>query len=138
MTRVKENSTIQLHKETVLRKCPITYVMDKIGGHWKPIILFQLLQGGKRYSELKQAIPAITEKMLIQNLKQLEADQLVTRKARPVVPPHVTYSLTPSGAALKHVLYEVASWAVADRKKSARPLNNNLADFPLRKRKKTN
>ena len=70
--------------------------MEKIGGYWKPIILFHLLSGSKRYGELKRAMPHITEKMLIQHLKQLEADGLVLRVAIPVVPPHVTYSLTES------------------------------------------
>jgi len=62
MTLVKENSTIQENKKIAFNECPVTYVMAKIGGHWKPIILFHLLSGGKRYSELKKAIPAITEK----------------------------------------------------------------------------
>jgi DNA-binding HxlR family transcriptional regulator len=59
--------------------CPITYTMNKIGGHWKAIILYYLMAGPKRYSELKKAIPAITEKMLAQHLKQLQEDELITK-----------------------------------------------------------
>ncbi len=131
MAKIKETSTIQLNKQTVFELCPVTYVMEKIGSYWKPIILFHLLSGSKRYGELKKAMPHITEKMLIQHLKQLEADGLVSRKAIPVVPPHVTYSLTEGGMALKPVLYAMANWAIEDGKKMKRPLFKSLKDFPL-------
>ena len=68
MSKTKENSTIQENKQTALKQCPVTYVMEKIGGYWKPIILYHLLAGSKRYSEIRKAIPAITEKVLIQHL----------------------------------------------------------------------
>lgn len=127
MAKAKESSTIQANKKAVFAECPITHVMEKIGGYWKPIILFQLLSGSKRYSELKNAIPSITEKMLIQHLKQLEADGLVLRKAKPVVPPHVTYSLTRSGRDLKPVLHAMATWAIKD---SPSKLRKSMDDFP--------
>jgi len=109
---IKENSTIQENKLIALNECPVTYTMTKIGGYWKPIILYHLLSGSKRYSELRKNIPAITEKMLIQHLKQLEADKLIIREAKPVVPPYVTYSLTPAGWGLKDVMYAMANWAI--------------------------
>src|SRR5580698_1429815 len=105
MTDIKVSSVIQENKKAAFEQCPVTYVMEKIGGYWKPIILFHLLSGTKRYSEIKKAMPHITEKMLIQHLKQLQADKLIVRNSRPVVPPYVTYSLTPSGWELKPVLY---------------------------------
>jgi DNA-binding HxlR family transcriptional regulator len=114
MTQIKESSTIQKNKRTAFTECPVTYVMGKIGGHWKPIILYHLLAGSKRYSELRKAIPAITEKVLIQHLKQLENDGLLQREARPVVPPFVTYSLSPSGRALKPVLDSMVIWAMEE------------------------
>jgi DNA-binding HxlR family transcriptional regulator len=130
MTKVKENSTIQENKKAAFDECPVTYVMEKIGGYWKPIILFHLLSGSKRYSDLRKAIPAITEKMLIQHLKQLEADKLVTRKAKPVVPPHVTYNLTASGLGLGPVLYAMAVWAASDCKENSKTFHKNLKNFP--------
>lgn len=133
MTKIKENSTIQFNKQTVHKLCPVTYVMEKIGNYWKPIILFNLLTGNKRYSELKKAMPHITEKMLIQHLKQLETDGLVLRKALPVIPPHVTYSLTRSGEALRPVLHAMANWAIDDGRKKEEPLFKSLKDFPKRK-----
>jgi DNA-binding HxlR family transcriptional regulator len=116
MTAIKESSTIQENKRYALEQCPVTYVMEKIGGYWKPIILYQLTSGCKRYSELKRAIPAITEKVLIQHLKQLEADKLIIREAKPVVPPYVTYSMTKSGFGLQPIIESMATWAFADMK----------------------
>lgn len=114
MTAVKESSTIQQNKQFALEKCPVTYVMEKIGGYWKPIILYHLSQGDKRYSELKRAIPAITEKVLIQQLKQLENDRLVIRESKPVVPPFVTYRLSDGGQGLLPVINAMALWAFKD------------------------
>lgn len=114
MAEIKESSTIQQNKKYALDSCPVTYVMEKIGGFWKPIILYHLSQGDKRYSELKRAIPAVTEKMLIQHLKQLEADGLIIRTAKPVVPPHVTYQLSEAGKGLVPVIGAMADWAFQD------------------------
>ncbi|WAC13547.1 winged helix-turn-helix transcriptional regulator [Dyadobacter pollutisoli] len=131
MAAIKESSTIQFNKQNVFRLCPITFVMEKIGSYWKPIILFHLLEGGKRYGELKKAMPHITEKMLTQHLKQLEADHLVLREARAVIPPHVTYSLTQTGLALRPVLHAMANWAISEGKRSDLQLFQNLKDFPM-------
>lgn len=131
MAAIKESSTIQFNKQNVFRLCPITFVMEKIGSYWKPIILFHLLEGSKRYGELKKAMPHITEKMLTQHLKQLEADHLVLREARAVIPPHVTYSLTQTGLALRPVLHAMANWAISEGKNSDLQLFQNLKDFPM-------
>jgi DNA-binding HxlR family transcriptional regulator len=113
MTAIKSSSTIQQNKKTALEMCPVTFTMEKIGSYWKPIIIYHLSEGSKRYSELKKAIPAVTEKMLIQHLKQLETDGLVIREARPVVPPYVTYQLSESGKQLLPVIHAMATWATA-------------------------
>ena len=130
MTQIKEASTFNANREIVLKECPVTYVMAKIGGHWKPIILYHLLSGSKRYSEIKRAMPHITEKMLIQHLKQLEADNLLTRESKPVVPPYVTYTLTPSGMGLKPVLLAMAVWAMQERMDDPKITHKDLAGFP--------
>ena len=114
MAQIKESSTIQENKKYALEKCPVTYVMEKIGGYWKPIIMYHLIGEQKRYSELKRAIPAISEKMLIQHLKQLEQDQLVVRNARPEVPPYVTYHLSKAGNGLVPIITSMAEWAFRD------------------------
>jgi DNA-binding HxlR family transcriptional regulator len=117
MTQIKESSTRNFNKEVQTTACPVTYAINKIGGHWKPIILYQLMGGPKRYSELKRAIPAVTEKMLIQHLKQLQDDNLVIRKAEPVVPPFVTYYLSESGEDFTSVLNAIAEWGVRDSRR---------------------
>jgi DNA-binding HxlR family transcriptional regulator len=116
MAKIKESSTIQENKQYALQLCPVTYVMEKIGGYWKPIIIYHLSSGDKRYNELKKAIPAVTEKMLIQHLKQLEADGLVIREAKPVVPPFVTYRLSAAGKGMLPMIDAMAAWGLKDMK----------------------
>jgi DNA-binding HxlR family transcriptional regulator len=111
MTPIKESSTNQLNKRAIQVRCPVTFTLNKIGGRWKSLILYHLLSGTKRYGELKKSIPNITEKMLIQQLRQLEADQLIERKVMPVLPPHVEYSLTDAGNALAPILDAMCKWA---------------------------
>jgi DNA-binding HxlR family transcriptional regulator len=84
--------------------------MNKIGGHWKAIILYYLMAGPKRYSELKKVIPGITEKMLAQHLKQLQEDELITKDVQQLKPPITIYSLTPVGEQLGPVLLGMAEW----------------------------
>ena len=131
MTKIKEASMIQENKKNAFHVCPITYVMEKIGGYWKPLIILNLLSGTKRYSEIKKAMPDITEKVLIQHLKQLEEDGIVIRKAKPVVPPFVTYSLSDAGKRLHPVLYSMAEWAVNCEIKSKKLTERKLKEFPV-------
>jgi DNA-binding HxlR family transcriptional regulator len=118
MTAIKEKSTIQENKKIALQLCPVTYVMEKISGYWKPIIIYQLSTGSKRYSELRRAIPAVTEKVLIQHLKQLERDGLVIRESKPVVPPFVTYSCSESALRLVPMIHAMVEWALEEMEKS--------------------
>ena len=111
MTAIKTSSTNQMNKRTIATKCPVTFTLHKMGGRWKPLIIYNLVAGAKRYGELKKAIPGVTDKMLIQNLKELEADQLISRLARPFIPPHVEYSLTDCGQALSPVFVAMKDWA---------------------------
>jgi DNA-binding HxlR family transcriptional regulator len=104
--------------------------MDKIGGYWKPIIIFSLLSGKKRYSELKKSIPPITEKVLIQHLKQMEMDGIIIRTSKPVVPPYVTYQLSKQGKALRPVLFAMAQWAVKYGGTESKQFLKQMADFP--------
>ncbi|HEX7755589.1 MAG TPA: helix-turn-helix domain-containing protein [Niabella sp.] len=130
MTAIKATSVIQENKRSAFVTCPVTFVMERIGGYWKPIILFNLLTGTKRYSALKRSIPAITEKVLIQHLKQLEKDGLIKRRPRPVIPPYVTYELSKQGKALRPVLYAMAEWAVGNGGKQSKQFQKQMADFP--------
>ncbi|AFD07674.1 winged helix-turn-helix transcriptional regulator [Solitalea canadensis] len=133
MTAIKESSTIQENKQYALANCPVTYVMEKIGGYWKPIIIYHLSTGDKRYGELKRAIPAITEKVLIQHLKQLEADRLIIREAKPVVPPFVTYKLSKAGKGLLPVIEAMASWAFKDMDDAYKEIDTNELEAKVSK-----
>jgi DNA-binding HxlR family transcriptional regulator len=130
MAQIKDASTIQENKSQAFVACPVTFVMEKIGGYWKPIILFNLLSGVKRYNELKRSIPTITEKVLIQQLKQLESDGLLIRRSKPVVPPFVTYELSKSGKALRPVLHSMALWAVNNSGRMGKTFSKQMKDFP--------
>ena len=118
MAKVKEHSTLQQNRQTSEMLCPITYAMNKIGGHWKAIILYYLIAGPKRYSELKKAIPSITEKMLAQHLKQLQEDELITKDMLQLKPAITNYSLTSAGKQLSPVLLGMADWAMKVSDKS--------------------
>ncbi len=90
--------------------CPVTATISVIGGKWKSIILWILFQETRRFSELKRMIPKITQKMLTQQLRELERDGIVHREVYPVVPPKVEYSLTAHGRSLAPILQAMADW----------------------------
>jgi len=109
---IKESSTNHFNKTEVLYKCPVTFTLEMIGGRWKPLIIWQLKEGKMRYNELRKALPLISEKMLIQHLKELETDNLLVREAKPVVPPFVEYRLTEKGDEIKPILSAMAAWGL--------------------------
>ena len=115
MTAIKESSTQQQNKQIVQGACPVTYTLEKIGGKWKPLIIYHLMNGARRYGQLKKSIPGITEKMLIQHLREMEADGLLVRDVKPVVPPHVEYSLSETGNTLTPVMHAMAQWGLDQR-----------------------
>ncbi len=90
--------------------CPVTATVSIIGGKWKPIILWILFQEKRRFGELKKFIPKITQKMLTQQLRELERDGIVHREVYPVVPPQVEYSLTQKGFTLAPILQAMEKW----------------------------
>lgn len=97
-------------RKKCISECPIEGVLAVIGGKWKLVLLWHLLEGSRRYGELKRAIPGISEKMLIQQLRELEADGILARKVFPQVPPRVEYSFTEKGVTLKPVLRALIQW----------------------------
>ncbi|WVT90974.1 helix-turn-helix domain-containing protein [Enterococcus durans] len=84
--------------------------LEVIGGKWKPIILCHLGNGPIRTGELKRQIPTITQKMLTQQLRELEEDRIVDRKVYNQVPPKVEYSLTEEGKSLREILVAMSVW----------------------------
>jgi DNA-binding HxlR family transcriptional regulator len=90
--------------------CAVDYAFQRIGGKYKGRILWILRDGFLRYGELNRAVVGITPKMLTQTLKELEADELITRKVYLEVPPKVEYSLTDTGKELIPFISQMRSW----------------------------
>ena len=90
--------------------CPVTGAVRVLGGKWKLHIVFHLLEGTRRFSELRRAIPDVTQQMLTAQLRELEADGIITRTVYPVVPPRVEYALTPLGTKLRAVTEALEIW----------------------------
>ncbi|WP_017663129.1 winged helix-turn-helix transcriptional regulator [Baaleninema simplex] len=90
--------------------CPVETTLRAIGGRWKVLILRELFQEVKRFNQLHRALDGITQKMLTQQLREMEADGLVLRTVYPQVPPKVEYSLTELGRSLKPILDAMHDW----------------------------
>lgn len=91
--------------------CSVELTLHVIGGKWKPIIIYRLdVEGTLRFSDLKRSIPNITQKMLTQQLRELEADGVVHREVYPQVPPKVEYSLTELGQTVVPVISSLCHW----------------------------
>lgn len=92
--------------------CPVRTTLNVLGGKWKLLILSCLLDEPRRYGELRRLMPEITEKMLIQELRDLEADGIVARTVQQAVPPRVEYSLTEQGERVRPVFTELVGWGI--------------------------
>jgi DNA-binding HxlR family transcriptional regulator len=95
---------------------PVELAQDVIGGKWKMPILWRLAQRTWRYSELRRELPAISHKMLTQQLRELERDGLITRTVHPVVPPHVDYDITRLGRTALPSIESLRAWGAAYRR----------------------
>lgn len=90
--------------------CGLEAALDIVGGKWKPIVLWNLMPGPRRFGELRRLVTGISEKMLIQQLREMEADGIVARKDYQEVPPRVEYSLTLFGVSLSEALRPLCDW----------------------------
>jgi DNA-binding HxlR family transcriptional regulator len=97
--------------QTHVTNCPIEMVVQLIGGKWKVVILHHLLSSEVlRFNELQRKVKGSTQKMLTQQLRELERDGLVSRKIYPVVPPKVEYRLTKKGESLRAIIVSMDEW----------------------------
>lgn len=102
-----------------LPACPVEMTLMLIGDRWKVLIIRDLLEGTRRFGELKKSVGTISQKVLTSNLRSLEADGLVNRQVYAEVPPRVEYSLTETGRSLKPILDAMVEWGMDYKKKQA-------------------
>ena len=106
----KQNSSNHLNLQSMTSNCPITSTVLAIGGRWKIIIIWQLKDGALRYGEIRKAIPGISEKMLIQQLRDLTANGWISKRDYQEIPPKTDYRLTPLGKSFIPVLQHIYDW----------------------------
>ena len=108
MLKNNQNIVIKLNGKTFF--CPVEVTMSIIGGKWTAPILWYLIDNTLRYGEIKKLLVTISERMLIKELKTLESNGLVKRKAYPVMPPKVEYSLSESGKSIVPLIKLISQW----------------------------
>jgi DNA-binding HxlR family transcriptional regulator len=100
--------------------CGLEAALAVVGGKWKPIVLWHLAPGPRRFGELRRLVTGISEKMLIQQLRELEADGVVVRRGFREIPPRVEYSLTEFGVSLGRALKPLCDWGREHMERIAR------------------
>lgn len=105
--------------------CAVKSTLKILTGKWKILILYSLWESKKRFNELRRLIPEITQRMLTNQLRELEQDKIIQRKVYAEIPPKVEYSLTEIGKTLTPVLLELKKWGACYIKKCPPNSNNN-------------
>jgi DNA-binding HxlR family transcriptional regulator len=94
--------------------CVVEGTLQLIDGKWKGVVLYHLFQGTLRFNELHRRLPSVTQRMLTNQLRELEADGLILREVYPQVPPKVEYSLSAKGRSLEPVIVALKAWGEAN------------------------
>jgi DNA-binding HxlR family transcriptional regulator len=92
------------------QRCPADQALELIGGKWKPMLLWRLSSGPLRHSQLRRALPGVSQRMLTLHLREMERDGLIARSVLADVPPHVEYALTPVARRLLPLLEAFGAW----------------------------
>jgi DNA-binding HxlR family transcriptional regulator len=106
----KPSSTNSLNLEELRQTCPMVYGMQRLSGRYKVALLWHIGQGDNRFGVLRKLLPPVTTKMLSQQLRELEADGLLSRTIYPEMPPRVEYALRPEAESLLSVLEGLRTW----------------------------
>jgi DNA-binding HxlR family transcriptional regulator len=117
--------------ETITDRCPVETTLAVVGGKWKPLILWHLGEGVRRFSELQRLIPGITRKILTQHLRELERDGIVARRIFNEMPPRVEYSLAKYGSTWRPLLRALCDWGSRHETYLARNGAQPLAKAPV-------
>lgn len=110
--------------------CPVDTTLNMIGGKYKSLILWHLIDATLRFGELRRLIPQATPKMLTQQLRELEKDNLVSRTVYPVVPPKVEYTLTDLGRSIRPILSAMYDWGADYLRKNGLEVNCSMTVKP--------
>ena len=102
--------------------CPVEMCSEIIGGKWKGPILYYLLEGTKRFGELRRLLPEVTQRMLTMQLRELEAHGVIERKVYAEVPPKVEYSISPAGVTLGPIIALMKEWGINYLEAHAQPV----------------
>ena len=106
------SAPLRIRPNVLDQNCESRQALDRLADKWTCLIVYALLDGPQRHGELKRTIQGISQKMLTQTLRSMEADGLVQRKVIDVIPPHVEYSLTQLGQTLSDPLVAICQWAM--------------------------
>ncbi len=99
--------------------CPVTHFLNKIGGKWKPLIIYAISKNVNRFSTLQKALPVISKQMLVNQLRELEEDKILERITHDGAPLKVEYKITPYGETILPALLIIQDWGMQDMKLNA-------------------
>ncbi len=108
--------------------CDVEATLSVLGGRWKPVLLFHLLDGRKRFGELCRLTPNATQRMITLQLREMEADGAISREVFPEVPPRVEYELTALGRSLEPLLLAMRSWGEFYKLQDSQDHPTNIED----------
>jgi DNA-binding HxlR family transcriptional regulator len=130
MAQKDPNVLLALAGKRAAQPCGVETTLSVIDGRWKLVILFQLLDGTRRFNELRRRLPGATQRMLTLHLRELERDGLIRREIYREVPPKVEYSLTDLGRSLEPLVRFMSDWGHANRDALVAALHRS-AEFAL-------
>lgn len=111
--------------------CSVEAAISLIDGKWKSVVLFHLLDGTLRFNELRRQIPGVTQRMLTNQLRELEEDGLIRRKIYAQVPPKVEYSLSPLGRSIEPILLALKEWGDTNIDRFSKTSTEHIAQHPI-------
>lgn len=116
LSSIRDTNSLNASQNIDFNNCPVRNILDRIGDKWSSLILISLGTKAHRFSELKRAIPDISQRMLTQTLRNLQSDGLISRQVFPTVPPSVEYDITELGMSLMPILENLFEWASQNHK----------------------
>jgi len=111
---IAETKVVKKKKDFSPNGCPVTHCLNKIGGKWKPVIIHLLRMNVNRFSMLQKALPEISKQMLVNQLRELEEDRIISRTIFREIPPRVEYAISGYGETLLPIIDAMTDWGLRD------------------------